>query len=239
MGRLIGFVLERLERQSKRLTRKGLYEFLEREYARIGPDQEVLTVGAGGSINKLLGRHARERPFRVVSLDIDPSRGPDLVGDLCLHDFGGRRFDVAVLGEVLEHTHSPHLALANVREALVDGGRLILTTPFVFPIHNRPIDYYRFTRYGLEFLLREFEDVRVVERNSWAEAINVLQTRLYKEPGTAARLASPLFLLTAYLKLPMVWVLGRLIRTDFMTTGYVTTANRPARSTPDRTGGSG
>ncbi len=48
----------------------------------------------------------------------------------------------------------------------------------MFPIHERPYDYYRFTRYGLVFLLREFAEVRILERNSYFEAIDVLYVRL-------------------------------------------------------------
>ncbi len=212
-------------RLSKRLSRQGLYEFLECEYASIEAGQDVLTVGAGGRINALLGRYARDRGFRVISLDIDPVRGPDVVGDLCAHDFGEMRFDVVVLGEVLEHVHSPHRALENVFNVLRGEGRLILTTPFIFPIHDRPVDYYRYTRYGLEFLLRDFRDVRVRERNSWSEAINVLPARLWRErPGHPATL---LLVLVAYASWPLMRLLGRLIASDLMTTGYVVTARKP------------
>src|SRR5215207_1692103 len=133
-------------RLSKLISRKGLYEFLGREFARVGAGLEVLTVGAGGA---LLEEHARRNGFRITSFDIDEEYAPDILGDICAHDFGGRTFDVIVLSEVLEHVHSPHLAIANIRAALREGGRLILTVPFLFPIHERPHDYYRYTRYGL------------------------------------------------------------------------------------------
>jgi SAM-dependent methyltransferase len=211
---------------SKLISRKGLYEFLGREFANIPAGREVLTVGAGGEVGALLSEHARRNGFGVTSFDIDSRYAPDILGDICAHDFEGRTFDVIVLSEVLEHVHSPHLAIANIRAALSEGGRLILTVPFLFPIHERPHDYYRYTRYGLEYLLREFSEVSIGERNTWAEAINALAPRMVVDKNRGARTLAPLFVLAAFVKLPFVLLLGRLVRTDLMTTGYVVTASK-------------
>jgi SAM-dependent methyltransferase len=213
-------------RLSKLISRKGLYEFLGREFARIKPGASVLTIGAGGEVNELLEDYARRQAFAVTSFDIDEKYGPDILGDICTHDFGETSFDVIVLSEVLEHVHSPHLAIENIHRILKTDGRLILTVPFIFPIHERPRDYFRYTRYGLEFLLREFRDVRISERNSWAEAVNVLAPRLILDKGRASRVVAPLFVFAALLKLPLVLLLGKLVRTDAMTTGYVVTASK-------------
>ena len=217
----------RLVRASKVLSRKGLYPFLETSFAAIQPGSRVLTVGAGGEVNRRLYRHARERGYEVLSFDIDPQRGPDLVGDICEYDFGGATFDVVVISEVLEHLHSPHRAVERIQAALRPGGQLLLTAPFLLPIHERPHDYYRYTRYGLEFLLRDFTDVVIRERNSWADAVNVIGPRLAVDERTSSRLAAPLFVLLGFASLPLVWLAGRLIPTDFATTGYVVSARRP------------
>lgn len=214
-----------LLRISKGLSRKGLYQFLSREYGAIPHGADVLSVGAGGEVNQLLKGFAEKNRFDVLSFDIDPSRGPDLIGDICSYDFGGRQFDVIVMSEVLEHLHSPHLGIKNIYAALKENGRLLLTTPFILPLHDRPTDYYRFTRYGLAYLLREFRAVNIVERNSYFDAIDVLWTRLLVTETRSARLLSYLVIPTIVLvKRPLSWLLGKFIRTDAMTTGYVTTA---------------
>jgi SAM-dependent methyltransferase len=213
-------------RLSKVLSRKGLYQFLAREFANIRPNEEVLTIGAGGEVGKLLDEHSRQRNFSVTSFDVDAKYQPDIVGDICTFDFNGRAFDVIVVSEVLEHVHSPHLAIENMHRLLKNGGRLILTVPFMLPIHEGPNDYFRYTRHGLEFLLREFKDVRISERNSWAEAANALNVRLAVDKNRTSRLVAPLFLAAAFVKLPFALLLGKLVRTDFMTTGYVVTASK-------------
>jgi SAM-dependent methyltransferase len=215
-----------LYRISRLFTWKGLTGFLEREYGRIPAGARVLAVGAGGRFNDLLTPHARSRPFAVTSFDIDPIRHPVIVGDLCACPFRTDAFDAVVMGEVLEHVHTPQLAIANVHRLLKAGGSLILTTPFLFPIHDRPRDYYRYTRYGLEFLLRDFQDVRITPRNNWAEAINALGVRMVLEPGFLAQLFAPFLLAAAIVALPFAWALGRLIPTDFMTIGYLVTARK-------------
>lgn len=211
---------------SKLLSRKGLYPFLEREFGKISAGAKVLNVGAGGDIGKVLRQHAARQSFQVISLDIDAQRRPDIVGDLCSHDFQGARFDAVVMAETLEHIHSPHLALENVHRILREDGRLILTTPFIFPIHDRPHDYYRYTRYGLAYLLRQFRDVSIAERNSWTEAIDVLSVRLIMDKNWPARILAPFLVLLAFIKWPVSFLLSRLVRTDFITSGYVVTARR-------------
>jgi SAM-dependent methyltransferase len=215
-----------LYRLSVLFTWRGLTAFLNGEYARIPSGARVLTVGAGGPFNDLLSRHAAARGFAVTSFDIDPDRGPDVVGDICRSPFRPESFDAVVVGEVLEHVQAPHLAIDNLHRLLAPGGSLILTTPFIFPIHDRPHDYYRFTRYGLAHLLREFTQVRITPRSSWAETINALGVRLALEQGTGARLAAPMLILGAISAYPFAWLLGRLIRTDFITLGYLVTARK-------------
>jgi SAM-dependent methyltransferase len=213
-------------RLSKRLSRKGLYEFLAREFSSIKAGEKVLTVGAGGEVGELLAEYSRRQKFAVTSFDIDEKYEPDILGDICSFDFGDRSYDVIVFSEVLEHVHFPHLAIENIHRLLSDQGRLILTVPFIFPIHERPRDYFRYTRYGLEFLLRDFKDVRIRERNSWAEAINALSVRLVVDKNRASQIIAPLFVLAAFVKLPFVLLLGKLVQTDLMTTGYVVTASK-------------
>ncbi|MAF96601.1 MAG: hypothetical protein CMM60_12715 [Rhodospirillaceae bacterium] len=209
---------------SKILSRQGLYPFLEGEFSQIPEGARVLNVGAGGVIGEKLDAHVRARSLEVVSIDIDSARGPDIVGDISDHDFGGQRFGAVVMAEVLEHIRTPEKAIQAAHAVLGPGGVLILSTPFIFPIHDRPHDYYRFTRYGLEWLLRDFSGVTVSERNSWAEAINVLGVRLIKEKNPLCRLAAPLIVLLALAMAPVAMILGAVVRTDFITSGYVARA---------------
>lgn len=221
-----------LVRASKVLSRQGLYPFLDAEFSAIPPGSRVLSVGAGGEVNRRLYSEGASRGFEIVSSDIDPLRGPDVVADVCSPVFADGSFDVVVMSEVLEHVRSPHHAVDRLHACLRPGGVLLLTAPFLLPIHERPHDYFRYTHYGLRMLLSEFEEVVIRERNSWPAAVNVVAARLAVDERLSSRLAAPLFVLLAFLNLPFVLLIGRLVPTDFATTGYVVSA----RKRPDGAG---
>jgi SAM-dependent methyltransferase len=222
------FLTSTIMAMSKRMSRRGLYEFLAGEYAVLPANGEVLSVGAGGEVNRLLVDFATRTGFGVVSFDIDAKRQPDIQGDICTHDFGARQFDAVVLSEVLEHVHWPHLALENIRKMLKPGGKLILTTPFMLPMHDRPYDFYRFTRYGLEFLLRDYSNVAIRERNSYYEAIDVFYARLLQSGSKRARIFAHFMIPIVFIRAPFMRLLARIAPTDAMTTGYVATATKPS-----------
>lgn len=214
-----------LIRLSKIRSRAGLYEFLEDEFSKILCGAKVLTVGSGGDVNSLLDKFAKLNDFHVVSFDIDKDRSPDIQGDVCTDSLGSSCFHVIVLCEVLEHLHSPHRALDNVFEALKPEGKLVLSTPFCLPIHDRPNDYFRFTRYGLALILSKFSDVSIKERNSYFEAIDVLWMRLLMErPEKALRISQIVLPIVFYLKRPITIFLNSQLKTDGITTGYIATA---------------
>ena len=213
---------------SKILSRQGLYPFLEGEFAKIPAGAKVLNVGAGGEIETMLRQYASAQSFEVQSLDIDPGRDPEIVGDLSTYEFDDTAFDVIVLSEVLEHIRTPDAAVSNALKGLKLGGTLVLTTPFLFPIHDRPHDYYRYTKYGLAWLLRDYVDVTITPRNSWAEALNVMFVRLIKEKNLVCRFFGPLIVLLAFAFAPIAMLLGAVFKTDFMTSGYLVTAKKSA-----------
>lgn len=223
LSRLVATVERPFRAASKWLSRRGLYSFLEEQMETIAPRSSVLLVGSSGGIDDLVRSAAARIGFQVMSMDIDPARKPDIVGDLCSHDFG-RPFDVILVPEVLEHIVTPHVAIDNVHRFLRPGGKAIVTTPFIFPIHDRPHDFFRYTRYGLAYLLREFQSVDIRARNSWGEAIAVLWARFLIEKHWTARLFFPVGAALALIQLPLLIVLGKVVKTDNMTTGYVTVA---------------
>lgn len=153
-----------------KITRPRLDAFL-RQHAT---DRAVLDVGCGSD---LYGRYFPNR----TTLDVAarPGVGVDIVGDAHhLPQIPDISFDVILCTEVLEHLHTPEKALAEFRRILRPGGMLLLTTRFIFPLHDIPGDYYRYTKYGLRYLLRDFAIEELQEETTTMEALAVLCQRI-------------------------------------------------------------
>lgn len=57
--------------------------------------------------------------------------------------------------QVMEHLPEPQYFLSECYRILMPKGHLFITVPFMWHVHEAPYDYYRYTRYGLEYLLKK------------------------------------------------------------------------------------
>ena len=58
-------------------------------------------------------------------------------------------FDTIIMSSVLEHIPEPALLWAEVARILRPNGRILMDTPFYYPLHEIPHDYYRYSSYAL------------------------------------------------------------------------------------------
>jgi SAM-dependent methyltransferase len=77
-----------------------------------------------------------------------------VVFDAAAMPFADASVDVVLALEVLEHMPHPRSLLCESARVLRPEGRLIVTVPFMFGIHDFR-DYYRYTPSGLEVMLDE------------------------------------------------------------------------------------
>lgn len=96
---------------------------------------------------------------RYDGLDIEPRvKGVKFVSDAQqMTAVASSEYDFVLCSEVIEHVPRPERVLSEISRVLKPGGTLLLTVPFLARMHEEPYDYYRYTRYGLEFLMREAE----------------------------------------------------------------------------------
>lgn len=102
-----------------------------------------------------------------------PGAAPDVVADAHALPFADGAFDAGVSFQVFEHLESPARCLAELARVVRPGGDLVLTVPGVWPAHEVPHDYWRFTRYGLEALARN-AGLEVVELTPLGELWSTL-----------------------------------------------------------------
>lgn len=117
-------------------------------------DGRVLDIGCGRQpLRKFLTKDCK-----YFSLDY-PSTGktlygarPGTFGDAHKLPFANESFDTVIMLEVLEHLTDPLIALQETSRIVTTGGRIIISTPFLYPIHDAPGDYTRWTYHGLRYL---------------------------------------------------------------------------------------
>ncbi len=82
-------------------------------------------------------------------------------------------FDTVLCTQMLEHVSDPARVLGEAARVLRPGGMLILTAPMVWPLHEEPYDFFRYTQHGLRHLLQSagFELVREIQRGRGASAL--------------------------------------------------------------------
>jgi len=74
---------------------------------------------------------------------------PDLYGDAQLLPVADNSVEHALLLDVLEHLPNPDRCLAELHRVIKPTGSLTIQVPFIYPMHDAPLDFHRWTRYGL------------------------------------------------------------------------------------------
>lgn len=124
-----------------------------------GQGLRVLDLGCGERPWAHLFGHAH-----CVGIDLGTQGArPDVIARAEALPFADGVFDLVFSSQVLEHVPRVAPALAECARVLRSGGRLVLSVPFYWPLHEEPHDYTRFTSHGLRRSLAEagFDQVAV------------------------------------------------------------------------------
>lgn len=76
----------------------------------------------------------------------------DIFADVQKLPIKSKTTDTIICNQVLEHIPNSFNLFYEFNRVLKKDGILILTVPFFWGLHEEPRDYYRFTKYGLEYL---------------------------------------------------------------------------------------
>ena len=113
----------------------------------------------------------------------------DFVGDARKIPIETGSVDIVFSTQVIEHVPHPDQMMRECSRVLKPGGHLILTGPFYWPLHEEPLDFYRFTKYGFAQLLSDagFSEWEIREDGGdWAQLMLALNLRL------SSRLMAPI-----------------------------------------------
>ena len=149
------------------------------ELARQLPDAaRVLDAGSGEG--QYAHHFARQRytgiDLAVGDIFWDYSK-LDAVADLTALPFPRGTFDAAIHIVTIEHLREPGRALKEISRALKPDGVLLIAAPLEWEVHQHPHDYFRYTHYGLLYLL-EGAGMQVAELRPAGGYFRLLARRL-------------------------------------------------------------
>jgi len=88
----------------------------------------------------------KEQVKEWVVADIVESNHPDIVTDVMdMKNIESESFDVINATELFEHVEDIEKGLRECYRVLKKGGTLIITVPFLYPVHADPFDFQRWT----------------------------------------------------------------------------------------------
>jgi SAM-dependent methyltransferase len=162
------------------LARKEMCSIIA-EYA-IGFKGKMLDFGCGRKPYKSLFPYVEQ----YIGIDFeneghnhkeDEKKDIDMFYDGHSLPFPDNYFDCAICTEVLEHVPDIDESLTLLKRVLKNDAQLIITLPFVWPEHEMPFDFRRFTVNGLTQKLRDhgFEINKTYKNGNYASVIVEMQ----------------------------------------------------------------
>jgi SAM-dependent methyltransferase len=88
-------------------------------------------------------------------------------------------FDTIIISEVLEHIANPEMIWSEMARTLKHNGKILLSVPFLYRIHEAPYDYYRYTEFALRYLAKK-NGLEVIVLKSFGGVPEVLADILSK-----------------------------------------------------------
>jgi SAM-dependent methyltransferase len=133
--------------------RQSILDFALRAARELEPGSRLLDVGAGNSPYRELFEHVRYESNDWQHSPHPGARAVDHIGpahDLPVPDC---EYDAVLCTQVLEHVPNPSEVISELYRVLAPGGRLYLTVPLAWELHELPFDFYRYTPHGLAGML--------------------------------------------------------------------------------------
>lgn len=114
---------------------------------------------------------------KIITADVENRNGStDVLLTSEILPFENIQFDVILFTEVIEHIPDPFIAIREISRILKQGGTLIITWPFNFPMHEVPNDHFRFTEFQMERLLNKNSIYikKIIRRGNWWTVLHLL-----------------------------------------------------------------
>lgn len=132
-------------------ARKGLYISLSKYANRISG--KVLDIGCGNKPYEVLFDVSEYIGLEIDTAENRVNKSADYYYDGKLIPFQDESYDGILCNQVLEHVFMPTNFIKEVSRVLKVDGKLLLSVPFVWDEHEQPVDYARYSSFGLRYML--------------------------------------------------------------------------------------
>ena len=156
---------------------RGIAEFMDYAREQIETGALVLDVGCGQGPYRSWFAHTR-----YVGTDCVGGGEVAFLSQAETLPMKTGAVDAVILTQVLAYTKEPAAVLEEINRVLRRGGRIFLTDAQEWGLHRDPPDYYRFTQFGLEYLL-ERAGFKVIFIRARGGYFWYLAKRLSRLPG--------------------------------------------------------
>ena len=209
-----------------------IYKFLDQALERSASQYvmgRLLDIGCG-----IKPYAAMMRPFVTEHIGVDhveslhSKDNVDLLGTAYNIPSADAAFDSAICTSVLEHLEEPEQALRECCRVLKPGGVAIYSVPFIWHLHEEPRDFYRFSKYGLEYLFTKvgFDVVEIKALSGfWGTFGQMLVYNFYRYNRGPLRWFK-IIDVTAMLIQGLAFVLDRFDRAEQWTSLYLVVARK-------------
>src|SRR4030042_4605339 len=156
---------------SNYLNRAPIEKAMKAFAKNFSPNQKILDIGCGNKPYKKFFK------CKYIGLDPYPGTKADSVANAWEIPCQDNEFDGIIANQSLEHIAKTQETIAEIKRVLKPDGLCIITVPQVMKTHSQPrpsseinlnnfdknkilyfnIDYFRFTKFGLILLFKDFQ----------------------------------------------------------------------------------
>lgn len=151
----------------------------------------------------------KENVEKWIFADIEPMNNPDMVLNVeDMKEIKKESIDVVNAIELFEHVAQPEKGIRECYRILKPGGTILISTPFLYPIHADPYDYQRWTDVKWKKVLEEtgFSEIKIHILGRYfgfiADSLQIMTNNIsprYKMNRAASVLVYPLICILTYI----------------------------------------
>ena len=153
------------------INRNSIYNEISNFAKKTYKNDKILDIGCG-----IKPYHHLFESKEYIGIDIhggghaNEAKNVDVFYNGLHIPFPDNSFQTLICTQVLEHTTDPEILMKEMSRVLTPNGKIFISMPFIYPEHEKPFDFKRFT---------QFEHVRLLERNGFKDIIIKQNTGLF------------------------------------------------------------